>query len=124
MPAAPDTFADRLVLLERESELATLDGAVSRLHAGDGGLVVVEGSAGIGKTRLLSAVRSQHPKVGWAFAAGDELEHKLPFGVLRDLLAPRVGAADRGGRLEGLRVLSLTRSGCVVRCRWGPLSDR
>ncbi len=42
-------------LLEREAELAALWGLVERAVAGSGGLAVIEGPAGIGKTRLLRA---------------------------------------------------------------------
>ena len=48
----------RLPLLEREAELLALERVVRRAAAGDdGGLVVVEGAAGIGKSRLLDGLR-------------------------------------------------------------------
>jgi len=40
-------------MLEREAEMAALAALLEAANAGDGRLVVVEGSAGIGKTRLL-----------------------------------------------------------------------
>ena len=39
-------------LLEREAELAALEAMLDAARLGDGRLVVVEGGAGIGKTRL------------------------------------------------------------------------
>jgi ABC-type transport system involved in cytochrome c biogenesis ATPase subunit len=44
-------------MLEREAELATLDAVLNAARSGEGRLVVVEGTAGIGKTRLLGAAR-------------------------------------------------------------------
>jgi ABC-type transport system involved in cytochrome c biogenesis ATPase subunit len=44
-------------LLEREHELTALDALVEATQAGDGRLLVIEGPAGIGKTRLLSGLR-------------------------------------------------------------------
>ena len=45
-------------MLEREAELAALEAMLAAARVGDGRLVVVEGSAGIGKTRLLAEGRS------------------------------------------------------------------
>jgi predicted ATPase len=44
-------------LLERGRELDELDAQVERAVAGHGSLVVVEGPAGIGKSRLLAEAR-------------------------------------------------------------------
>ena len=47
-----------VLLLEREAELAALEAMLDAAQSGDGRLVLVEGSAGIGKTRLLAEARS------------------------------------------------------------------
>ncbi len=47
-----------VLLLEREAELAALEAMLGAAQSGDGRLVVVEGSAGIGKTRLLAEARA------------------------------------------------------------------
>ena len=42
-------------LLEREHELAVVVGFVDATRAGEGAVLVIEGPAGIGKTRLLAS---------------------------------------------------------------------
>src|SRR5262249_6822614 len=74
------------VLLERERELGVLE----ELLEGRGGLALVGGPAGIGKSRLLAATRDAAQGAGFrvlAARAGD-LERELPFGVVRQLFDP------------------------------------
>src|ERR671917_441111 len=74
------------LLLERDVELDALRRALTRAQEGEGGLVAVEGPAGIGKTRLLRA--------GQALAE----EHNLLVLVARGGAAlPRVPGAAAGG---------------------------
>ena len=46
-------------LLERDAELAALDGLVGEAADGRGRLVLIEGPAGIGKTGLLTGLRER-----------------------------------------------------------------
>ena len=90
---------ERDVLLERGHESAVLVDALA--GAGEGGtLVVVEGAPGIGKTRLLATARRQARESGLLAltARGSELEQRVPFGLLRQLLDPIVLGADPGRR--------------------------
>ncbi len=87
----PDTSrrpADEL--LEREHELTLLDALVDGAAAGEAGLVVVEGRAGIGKSRLLAAARERASAAGFRAlsARGTELERDFPFGAVRQLFEP------------------------------------
>ena len=43
------------MLLERDAELGAIGAAVERARSGRGGVLVVEGVAGIGKSSLLAA---------------------------------------------------------------------
>jgi DNA-binding SARP family transcriptional activator len=64
----------------RVGELAALDAALERSAGGAAGLVLVEGEAGIGKSRLLRAWRSRAAAVAEVLEAqGDELEQGLPL---------------------------------------------
>jgi AAA ATPase domain len=88
-------------LLERERELATMDELVER-----GGVVLVEGRAGIGKTALLEAACRRAAGVGREIlrARGSELEAGFAFGVVRQLFERRLAKADeteRAGLLAG-----------------------
>src|SRR4051794_36604982 len=84
------------MLLEREAELAALG---ERLDAGAGGLVIVEGPAGIGKTSLLAAAAERAATHGTRVlgARAAPLEQAYGFGVVRQLFEPvraACGAAD------------------------------
>src|SRR5947208_15805686 len=88
-------------LLEREGELAQLGALVDAAREGAGRLVLVEGGAGIGKTRLLAAARGRGAEAGMEVlpARGGELEREFPFGTVRHLVGPTlVGPRNAGGR--------------------------
>jgi DNA-binding NarL/FixJ family response regulator len=89
-------------LLERESEIATLDALLDELAAGVSNLVVVEGPAGIGKSRLLGALRerAQLRGVQQLSARGADLEKEFPFGAVRQLFEPTL-ARGSGDLLAG-----------------------
>ena len=89
-------------LLEREGELAELDGWLGTVGEGVGRLVVVEGVAGIGKTRLLQWTRARAAEAGVQVlsARGSELERDYPFGLVRQLFEPVVHAAGETERAQ------------------------
>ena len=91
-----------LRLLEREAELAALEAMLGAARAGDGRLVVVEGSAGIGKTRLLAEVRAlaQAGELEVLSARGGELEGEFAFGIVRQLFEAPLAAASAELRAE------------------------
>src|SRR5919108_3962191 len=101
-------------LVEREAELSALGVAVEHAVLGDGALVVIEGPAGIGKTRLLRAARGLAEADG-SFrilaARGAEFEAHMAFGVVRQLLDPIVlalGATERDELFTGAAALAQT----------------
>lgn len=89
-------------LLEREVELGQVAERLDRAVAGSGGLVVVEGPAGIGKTALLDAVEPLATRRGVCClrARGGELEREFSYGVVRQLFEPVLGAASKAERAE------------------------
>jgi DNA-binding CsgD family transcriptional regulator/tetratricopeptide (TPR) repeat protein len=83
-------------LVERESALAELAGLARRAQAGEGGLVLVAGEAGVGKTALLERLARDLPDARWSWGACDGLFTPRPLGPLFDV------AAQLGGPLEEL----------------------
>jgi predicted ATPase len=79
-------------MLGREAEMAALEAMLGAASAGDGRLVVVEGTAGIGKTRLLAEARALATAAGFEVltARGGELEGQF---CIRDRPAVVRGAA-------------------------------
>jgi DNA-binding CsgD family transcriptional regulator len=83
-------------LLERRRELDELDSQVERAVAGEGRLLVVEGPAGIGKSRLLAAARRRaEGSMRVLSARGSELEAEFAFGVVRQLFESELTAPER-----------------------------
>ncbi|MGH2985691.1 MAG: ATP-binding protein, partial [Solirubrobacterales bacterium] len=90
-------------LVEREAEIAALAAGLDRALAGAETLIVIEGDAGVGKTRLLAEAISlaAQREVHCLEASGIELEQGFPFGLMRRLLAPALRGWD-DGRIDGL----------------------
>jgi AAA ATPase domain len=96
-------------LLGRQQETMVLASLLDALRAGRGGAVVVEGPAGIGKSRLLAEAARMAHEAGMLVAAGraDEIEALVPLAPLLSALA--AGPSPILGR-EELRALE--RPGC------------
>jgi DNA-binding CsgD family transcriptional regulator len=90
-------------LIERERELLALEGLVAAARSGDGGVAVVQGPPGIGKSRLLKTVRETVTELRVLRARASELERDMPFGVVRQLIEPVLAEADDAERAELLR---------------------
>jgi DNA-binding SARP family transcriptional activator len=90
-PTQRDTAPQSIRLLGRTSELATLERTVQRALAGSFALVLVEGEAGLGKTRLLDEFVTSLVGARIGRASCSELEQHLPYvplaAALRSALA-------------------------------------
>ena len=87
---------DRQALLERDAALARIDRRLREAIAGAGSLLVLEGPAGIGKTRLVLAAGRHGRELGLTTlsARGSEIERDFAYGLVRQLFeAPLVAAA-------------------------------
>ena len=85
-------------LLERETAVATLEGALASVRGGEGRLVLVSGEAGVGKSALVNGFCSDLEAARVLVGACDGLWTPRPLGPFADI------AATLGGRLE--RVLT------------------
>src|SRR3954467_3312544 len=87
-------------LLEREREVERIRAALRAVGRLDGGTVVVEGPAGIGKSRLLEEARQRASALGVRVfsARATELEQGFPFGIVRQLFERPLREADPSER--------------------------
>ena len=86
-------------LFDREVEVAAIEGVVARGAAGDGGVLVVRGPAGIGKSSLLRVgVRLAEGRgVMVLRARAAPFECGFPFGVVRQLFEPLLSRGELAG---------------------------
>ncbi|MEV4949566.1 AAA family ATPase [Streptomyces sp. NPDC053755] len=80
------------VLLSRETTLYEIRRAVELVSSGTGNCLVLEGSAGMGKSESLRAAEESAKEAGFFATVGRaaELDRRVPFGTLRRLLRDTV----------------------------------
>ncbi|MDQ3719623.1 MAG: AAA family ATPase, partial [Actinomycetota bacterium] len=109
-------------LFEREGEVRAVEALLERACGGHGGLAVILGEPGIGKTRLLAHARrhAEAHSCRVLCARGSELESVLSFGVARQLLETEDGPPrlEAGGDLA---VIMRLHSELAARAAEGPL---
>lgn len=90
-------------LVDRTREIAALEAAIDDVLSGEPRLVLVEGAAGIGKTRLLQEARRLAAARGWRVtgARGSQLERSFGFGAVRQVFEPVLTGEERGALLSG-----------------------
>jgi DNA-binding CsgD family transcriptional regulator len=101
-----EVSGDLAQLVERETELERLGGLVAAVCAGTGGVAVVEGEAGIGKSSLLAAAGELAAQRGCEVfsARGSEFGREIAFGMVRALFERRLGrlpADERESAFDG-----------------------
>src|SRR5260370_12935081 len=89
-------------LLERDDVLARIDERLHEASAGRGSLLGLEGTAGIGKTRLVLAAGRHGRDLGLTTlsARGSELEQDFAYGLVRQLFEAPLIAASPPERAE------------------------
>lgn len=85
-------------LIGREAELSTLEDALLSSMRGDGGVVVVGGEAGMGKTRLVGALAASAKRLGCVVLSGacSEAELSLPYLPFLEAIGNYLATADVG----------------------------
>jgi hypothetical protein len=82
-------------LLGRERECEILDRLLNGVRTGDGGVLVMYGDAGVGKTALLEYTVEAASEFRIARTIGVEAEMELPFAAAQQLCAPFLELMDR-----------------------------
>ena len=92
--------AQPVALLEREHEVERVRASLRAVGRRAGGALIIEGAAGMGKSRLLDEARLRAPDLGVAVlsARSTELEQGFPFGVVRQLFERPLLEADTAAR--------------------------
>jgi DNA-binding CsgD family transcriptional regulator len=106
-------------LLGRDRELALIGELCERAAQGRGGVMLIEGPPGIGKSTLLQAARELGDEAGLqvAVARGSELEREFAYGLVRQLADPILRAHPPAGRralLDGAAALAAPALGLVA----------
>lgn len=98
------TVAASTHLLGRGSDLVAIAEMVDAVSTAQGGVLVIERPAGIGKTSLVAEARRLARASGLRVlgARGGELEQEFAFGVIRQLYEPALNDADEAQRVEWL----------------------
>jgi DNA-binding CsgD family transcriptional regulator/tetratricopeptide (TPR) repeat protein len=93
-------LARPVALLERAHEVERIRAVLRAVGRGAGGALVIEGAAGMGKSRLLEEARAQASDLGLRVlkARATELERGFPFGVVRQLFERPLLEADADER--------------------------
>src|ERR1700730_7013873 len=82
-------------LLGRQREREALGRLLNAARAGDGGVLVVHGEPGVGKTALLEWTVEEGRQLRVLPTVGVEGEMELPFAALQQLCSPILDRAER-----------------------------
>src|SRR6478672_601850 len=82
-------------LLGRQRERAVLAGLLDGTRGGEGGVLVVHGEPGVGKTALLAWMVEEGRQLRVLRAVGVEGEMELPFAALQQLCSPILDRSER-----------------------------
>src|ERR1700761_3455267 len=91
----PLVLSSGRTLLGREREREVLDRLLDAARAGHGGVLVMYGEPGVGKTALLEYAVEAGAEFRIAHAAGVEAEMELPFAAVQQLCAPFLELSPR-----------------------------
>src|SRR6476660_9763624 len=83
-------------LIGREPQLAGLRRVLTRAREGHGGVALIVGEAGVGKSRLLRAMTDEARGAGFFVLSGAcfEAERSIPYAPLLDIVRLFAGAAS------------------------------
>jgi len=75
-------------LIGRRAELKTLERSLQQVQAGSSRLLLLEGEAGIGKSRLVNELcrLAREGGIAWLLGAGDSVEQHTPYRTWREII--------------------------------------
>jgi class 3 adenylate cyclase len=119
---APDDR--RAALVGRQAELAALVHALQAGRDGEGARLLVVGEPGIGKSRLLQALRKAVESAGLAVIGGEaqSIERKTPYFLWREVLSGLLGRLARPGE-SGREAVCRHLQDDPALLAWAPLLD-
>jgi DNA-binding NarL/FixJ family response regulator/Tfp pilus assembly protein PilF len=84
----------------RASELTLLGNWLTDVNAGNGGVQIIAGQSGIGKTRLVKAIAERAERDRWVVTVGRvySVESGVPYAVWSDALMQLLRGMDAGAR--------------------------
>src|SRR3954454_23960746 len=106
------------ILLGRATERQALTALLTEGRSGEGGVLVLRGTAGIGKSALLDFAVASASDFRVIRAVGVESEQELPFAALQQLCAPLLD------RLETLPTPQHDALSSALGLRAGPAPER
>lgn len=123
-PTRDPSGKDRPVLFGRDGELAAISRFIETLQGGVGGVVLVEGDAGLGKSSLLDALAGVADRAGVRSVRGQcsELDASRPFGPLIGAFDLRASSLDPGAAEIG-RALGRNRGQGGLEIQSGRIDD-
>jgi len=92
------------IFVGREAESAKLQRSLDQLRGGIGGVVLIKGTGGIGKTRLAKEIADEATRTGIVTYEGNcyDREDSMPFAPFVEMLE---AALERASSREGFRAL-------------------
>lgn len=96
--------ASKRVLLERDPQVESIEALLESTRAGAGGLLIVEGWPGVGKSALLDVGKQRARERGMTVLSGQgaELERDFPFGLAMQLFEGWLARAEPTERAAAL----------------------
>lgn len=102
-PIMPDTTAP---LVGRSQQLLSITRAIAEAKGGRGGLLVITGEAGIGKSRLLDEARDATSReVTWLEGNTLSFSQRISYWPFIEILRPVLGLSERNSEAENWNAL-------------------
>src|SRR5580693_6347119 len=116
---AGDSTVSASPIRGRDEQLHMIAGFLERVRAGAGGVAIIEGAAGLGKTRLLAAARATARALSFrtGLGAAEPGHSSVELAVLMEALFGGTESLVGRNALDRATAPGRSRSGCSRMCR-------